>query len=251
MNWIDIVIIAILLIFIIIGCIKGFMFSILSLFGGTVNFFISILLCKPAMNLINAIFGLENALTSSFSASLTNMSFEFDTVLSSFESQSELSSHVSQTINNSSLSSFSKGILNNTVHITTDNVAGSDVTLNKIISSSFATFLTLIISFVIVFLLIYLILWLLSQISKKAKKVSGIRITDRIFGIIFGAIKGALVISVIFGILSFFNENGILSGLFVQIKESTIGNWIYTNIDAFVHKYIDLKEIAKNFIDGF
>ena len=202
MNWIDIVIIAVLLIFVIIGCVKGFMFSILSLFGGTVNFFIALLLCKPATTLINSVFGLESALSNTFSSNLTNMSTGFDIVLSSFGSQAELSTHVSETINNSSLSTFSKGILNNTVHITTDNVAGTNITLNNIISSSVATFLTIVITFVILFALIYLILWILSSISKKARQISGIKITDRIFGIIFGFIKGSLVIILIFGILS-------------------------------------------------
>jgi len=250
MNWVDIVIILILLIFIIIGCVKGFMFSILSIFGGTVNFIISLFLCKPCFNILNGWFGIENNLLNSISSKFTNMSTLFDIELSSFGSQAELSSHVKETINNSSLSGFTKGLLNNTVHITTENVEGTNVTLNNIISKSFATFITLIISFVIVFILIYLVLWILSLISKKAKENNGIRTTDRILGFIFGIVKGFLVIVVIFSILSLFNENGLLHDLFISIKSSTIGNWIYTNVDTFIHKYINFKDIAKSLIDS-
>jgi len=249
MNWIDIVIIAVLIIFVIVGCVKGFMFSVISLFGGTVNFIISLFLCTPMSNFLNKVFSLESSISSGFANNLSTMN-GFDVVLSEFKSQQELSSHVNETINNSSLSNFTKGLLNNTVHITTENVAGTEVTLNNIISASFATFLTLVISFTIVFVLIYLILWILSAISKKARQVSDIRLTDRIFGILFGFIKGALAIVLVFGILSFFNENGLLSDLFGYIKESTIGNWLYSTVDGFVTKYIDLKEIAKDIIES-
>ena len=249
MNWIDIIIIAILLIFIIIGSVKGFAFSILSLFGITVNFFISLFLTKPMSSLLNSLFNIELNLANTFSSNLTNLSSDFDIALSSFSSQAELSSHVNNTINNSSLGGFAKKILNSTVHITTENVQGSSVTLNDIISKSFATFLTLIISFIIVFILIYIILWILSTISKKANQINDVKITDRILGVVFGFIKGAFVIIFIFAILSLFNENGILSDIFIYIKESTIGNWVYTNVDTFIHKYIDFKEIAKEIID--
>jgi len=251
MNWIDIIIILVLLIFIIIGAVKGFAFSILSLFGSTVNFFIALFLTKPVSNLLNKLFNLELSLTNTFSTKLSNISSDFDISLSSFSSQEELSSHVNNTINNSSLSGFSKKILNSTVHITTENIEGSDITLNNIISKSVATFLTLIISFVIIFILIYLLLWILSTLSKKANKVDDIRLTDRILGVIFGFVKGSFIIIFIFSILSFFNENGILSDLFTYIKESTIGRWIYTNVDGFIHKYIDLKEIFKNIANRF
>lgn len=249
MNWVDFVILGILIIFICIGCFKGFVFSILSLFGTSVNFFISIWLCKPMTNLMNSIFNIETALSNSLSARFTNISNNFNTKLSLFESQTELSSHIKETINNSSLSGFEKKLYSSTIHITPENVSNSDVTLNNIISSSLSTFINIIISFIIVFLLIYLVLWILSLISKKANQISDIRLTDRILGVIFGFIKGSLIIVFVFAILSLFNENGLLSGLFEQIHNSQIGNWCYTNVKTFIDKYINFKEITKSIID--
>ena len=250
MNWIDVAIIAIVLIFVIIGCVKGFVFSILSIFSSTVNFFISLFLTKPVASLLNAMFGMESSLSGNFAAKLTAMNCGFDVELATFGSQAELSSHVSETINNSNLSGFSKGILNNTVHITTENVAGTTTTLNDIISKSFAAFLTLVVSFVIVFILIYLILWIISTISKKMHKNQDVRLVDRILGFVFGLTKGFLLIVFVFGILSLFNENGILAPVIDYIKASTIGGWLYGNVSTFVHKYIDLKEILKGIIDS-
>lgn len=248
MSWVDIVILAIVLIFIIIGCVKGFVFSILSIFSSTVNLFIALFLTTPVSRLLNSIFNLETSLSNHFANNLSSMK-GFDIELSSFGSQAELSSHVSETINNSSLSGFIKGLLNNTVHITTDNVQGTNVTLNNIISSSFATFLTLVISFVIIFALIYLILWIVSKISKKAHQIADIKLTDRILGIVFGFIKGFIVVVFIFAVLSLFNENGVLIDLFTEIKKSTIGGWLYEQVSTFMHKYVDFREIAKNIID--
>jgi len=249
MNWIDIVILLIFIIFIILGCFKGFAFSVISLFGSTVNFVISMFLCKPVSNLLNKIFNIENSIATSISNKLSNMSTAFDTQLSTFQNQTELSSHINETINNSSLNGFEKKILNSTITITPENVSNSDVTLNNIISSSTATFLNIIISFIITFILIYLILWLLSILSKKANQISDIRLTDRILVFVFLFIIASFIIVFICFILSLFNENGLLSSLFNQINNSIIGNWCYDTVNTFVTKYINIKDIIKTVID--
>lgn len=250
MNWVDFLIIIIVLIFIVVGCLKGFVFSILSLFGGTVNFTLSIVLCRPVSNLINNIFKLDSALVTSFSSKLSKLSSNFDISLSSFNSEADLNSYITNTINNSSLSSFSKKILNNSINITPEDIQNTDITLNNIISKSLATFISIIISFIIIFILIYLLLWLISFLSRKANQISDIKFTDRLLGTIFGFIRGTLIIVFMFIILSFFSETGLLSGLFNQIHQSPIGNWLYSNINNFTDKYINLKDIAKNIIDS-
>lgn len=250
MNWVDFLILGILIIFICIGCFKGFAFSILSLFGTSVNFFISLCLCKPFSNFLNSIFNLEGSLYNSFNSRFTQLSQNFNTPLSTFKSQTELSSHINETINNSSLSGFEKKLYTNTLNITPENVSNSETSLNNILSSSLATFFNIIICFIIVFILIYIILWTLSLISKKANQISDIRLTDRLLGVLFGFIKGSIIIAFTFVILSLFNENGLLSELFKQINNSQIGSWCYNNIKLFIDKYINLKEIAINLING-
>ena len=250
MTWIDILIILVLVIFIIVGCIKGFVFSIISLFGTTVNFFISMCLCKPMNNFLNSAFNLQEGLINKFASSLSSMSSGFDVKLSTFTSQSELSSHINETIYNSNLSNFSKKILDSSINLTPNTVAGSDLTLNNIISTSFASFLSIIISFVLIFILIYALLWVISFLSKKANEISDIRFTDRLLGTFFGFIRGFIVIVLVFAILSLFNENGLLSSLFNLIDNSTIANWLYEGVNSFMDKYINIKDIAKSVIDS-
>ena len=65
MNYIDIIIIAILLIFIIVGVCRGFIFSLLSVFGGIINIYLATLLTKPMTSLTSTI-GLNSAITNAY-----------------------------------------------------------------------------------------------------------------------------------------------------------------------------------------
>ena len=242
MNWIDVGIIIIMLIFVVVGIWKGFVFSILSLFSSTVNFFISLLLVRPTTNLLNNWFGFEKALTNGFASKLSSMSTKFNTNMVGM-SKDEISNHISSALSESKFPF--KNLFQNMLNVTPEKIEGkTSCSLNDILSKSLGTFFSLIITFIILFILIYLILFIIGKISKKAQEVNSIRSIDRMLGFIFGIAKGAIVICVIFAILSFFNEGGILSGLFDYIHTSKLGNWIYTNVNYFVDKYANLKDIA-------
>jgi len=243
MNWIDIIILVILLIFITIGFWKGFAFSIISLFGSFINTIISIFLTKPVNTLLNNWFNLENSLTKSFSSKISSMHNGFNTNLVGMNNK-EIKTHISTTLSESDFP-LSK-LFNRLININSDSILKKEnLTLNDILSKSLGSFFSLIISFVIIFILIYLVLFLLTIITKKVKEVEGIRITDRILGVIFGAIKGALLICFIICIISLFNENGLLKTVITTIKNSTIGGFAYTHINTFTDKYITLDYIVK------
>lgn len=242
MNWIDIIILLILVFFVGWGFYKGLIFSVLSLFGNFVNFIISLALTRPVASLLNSWFHLEGALTNGFASHLTKMSAGFNTNIVGMTT-SEIRSHVASTLTESKFPM--KNLFKTMLRIDGDSIINkTSLSLNDILSKSFAQFFTLIISFVIVFVLIWLVLFLISLISKQAKKVDGIRITDRILGLVFGIIKGSFVICVVFAILAFFNENGVLAPLFDYIKESTLGNFFYSNVNYLVDKYINFKTVV-------
>lgn len=243
MNWIDVGIILIVLVFILIGLWKGFVFSILSLFSSTVNFFISLVLVRPTTNLLNNWFGFEGALTNGFASKLTSMHAGFNTNMVGM-TKDEIASHITTTFAESRFPF--KGLFQSMLKITPEKIEGkTSCTLNDILSKSLGSFFSLIITFVVIFALIYLILFIIGRISKKAHEVNGIRAVDRILGFVFGAIKGIIVICLIFGIISLFSEDGALSGLFDYIHASKIGNWVYSNINYFVDKYVNFKAIAE------
>lgn len=242
MNWIDIIIIAIMLVFIAIGFWKGFIFSILSIFSAFINFVISILLTRPVTNLFNSWFGLEGALTKGFEGKLTSMHDGFNLNMVGM-TDSQISTHISTTLEESNFPL--KNMFEKLLTVNSEKIADqTSITLNDILSNSLGSFFSLIISFVIIFIIIYLILFLISKISKKAKEIDGIRITDRILGVVFGIVKGALVVIGLFAILSFFKEDGALEPVFKYISNSEMSSWIYSNINTLVDKYITLDNIT-------
>lgn len=243
MNWIDAILLVILIVFVSIGFWKGFIFSILSMFSAFINFVLAIFLTRPVTNLLNSWFGLEGGLTNAFSNKITSMGEGFSTNLVGM-TDSEISTHVSSTLKESNfpMQNLFKSMLN----IKADQIADkTSLTLNDILSKSLGSFFSLIISFVIVFLLIYLVLWIISLISKKAKEVDGIRIVDRLLGVVFGLVKGALTIAFVFAILSFFSEDGVLEPVFNYINNSAIGSWAYQNINTLVDKYLNFDTLSK------
>lgn len=243
MNWIDVAIIVILLIFIGVGFWKGFIFSILSMFGTFINFVISIILTKPTSLLLNNWFHLETAIENKLTKSIAGMNEGFNTNLIGM-SKSEISKHVSTTLENSDFPL--NNLFDKLININPDKVSHkSELTLNHILSDSLSKFFTLIISFAIIFALIYLILFIITIVTKKIKEIESIRITDRILGVLFGAIKGAITIIFIIGFIALFKEDGIFDSVVLYIKDSTIGGFAYSHINTFVDKYITLENVVK------
>lgn len=243
MNWIDIIILIILIIFIGVGFWKGFIFSVLSLFGTFINSIISLILTKPTSILLNKWFNLEKSITNNLSSKIIKMHEGFSTNLIGM-SDKEINKHVSTTLNKSDFP-LNK-LFDKLINIKSENISHkTELTLENILSESLGQFFTLIISFVIIFILIYLILFILTLITKKIKEVETVRITDRILGVLFGAIRGAITIMFIIAFISFFKENGVLSSVISYIKDSTIGGFTYEHVNTFVDKYITLENVVK------
>lgn len=244
MNVVDIIILVIMLIFIVMGTYKGFIFSFVSVFSGTINFFLATLICGPFSKLFNSITGIQGAISNSYTAKFTALSSGFDANLVGL-SQESITATVADTINGSSLSNFSKWLYKSVLKITPEQIAGKEfVSINSILSTSLGKFFTTIISFIICFALIYLILWIISLIGKKVQSSDGgIKTADRVFGFIFGVIKGLLCVCSIFAFLSFFSETGLLASLFNYIKTSKIGAPLYNYVNNIMDTYFNIPQI--------
>lgn len=242
MNWIDIVIIVIMLIFIIIGVCKGFMFSVLSLFSGMVSVFLSILLTKP-MTMLLSLTGVQNSISTGYVTKFAGLS-SFQTNLVDIANPTEFAKNA---VSSSNLSGFSKTVTNWFLNISPSQLEGKgSITLSEILSKAYAGFWCTLIAFAISFALIWLVLWILSRIAKKTKENKVVNKTDRFLGFIFGIVRGALVISVIFAVLSFFNRTGVFAPLFNYIEQSKIGSWLFNFVDHFMKTYINIDGIVKS-----
>lgn len=242
MNWFDAGIIVVLLIFMAFGIKKGFMFSVIDLFGVFINFVISLFLCKPIRGLFN-VMGMENAMAGGFLSKYSSYGADFTTNLKTYDGN--LTDFVNEAFKNSPLNGFMKklfnGTINNDLAAKIEASSNETVSLADIMSKSVAQFITVIISFVVAFLLIYAVLLLLRLLSKKLQQSTAVNVFDKIFGACFGLVKGFMFITMIFVVLSFFSDNGILSTVIDYINKSAIGGWLRTSVNTFMLEYVNIK----------
>lgn len=242
MNWLDVALIIILVLFVAIGFWKGFMFSILSLFSSFINFMIALFLTKPTVTLFNNWFKLDSALTKGFAKKISGMHEGFNTNLVGM-SNADIKSHISTTLKEGEFPL--PKIFNSMLKVNSEKIGNkTSLTLTDILSKSLGTFFSLVITFVILFILIYIILFILSKLSKKAHESEGVRTIDRILGVVFGIAKYAVTIVFLFAILSLFKEGGVLKPVFEYIGKSEISKFVYSNVNHFVDKYITLSNVV-------
>jgi uncharacterized membrane protein required for colicin V production len=245
MNWFDAILIAIILIFMAFGIKKGFMFSVIDLFGVFVNFVIALFLCQPMHNLLKFM-GMESAISNGLHSRYAALGNSFTTDLIAYKDNGNVTDFVNDAFNNCSLGSFGKklfnGTINNNLSTKLQNSTASSVTLADIMSKSLAQFITVITAFIISFALIYVVLLLLRVISKALQKSNFIKVFDKIFGACFGIVKGLMFWVIVFAVLSFFSDNGILSTMLHYINQSAIGSWLRTSVNNFMIEYIDIKQ---------
>lgn len=246
MNWVDAIIIVVLLIFMAFGIKKGFMFSVIDMFGFFVNFVIALFLTGPIRSLLG-LMGMESGIASGLKSHYSQVGAGFNTNLIGYGGN--VTDFVNEEFRNSSMSGFGKklfnGIINNRLpdKLADAQAAGrTEVTLSGIISKSIAQFITVITAFIIAFLLIYGALLLLKLITKQIQKASFANVFDKIFGGAFGLVKGFMFLVIIFAILSLFSDNGLLEPVITYIRQSAIGGWLRENVNTFMVKYVDIKQ---------
>ena len=245
MNWFDAIIIVILLIFMAFGIKKGFMFSIIDMFGFFVNFVISLFLSKPMHGLLGFM-GMERSIASGLFAKYSTFN-GFTTDLIEYQQvNGNVTDYVNETINNSPLNGFEKKLFNGTInHNLADKLAASSnstVSLADIMSKALAQFITVITAFIISFILIYVVLLVLRIVSKKLKESNFVNVFDKIFGAGFGIVRGFMFLVLIFAVLSFFSDNGILGTVINYINQSAIGGWLRRSVNTFMIQYVDIKQ---------
>ena len=246
MNWVDAIIIVVLLIFMAFGIKKGFMFSVIDMFGFFVNFVIAVFLTGPIRSLLG-VMGMESGIAGSLYGHYANVGSGFTTNLIGYGDN--VVDFVNQEFNNSSMSGFGKKLFNGAINnnlpqkLQAAQEAGrTEVTLAGTISNSLAQFITVVTAFVIAFAAIYGILLLLKLICKQIQKSSAANVFDKIFGGAFGLLRGFMFFVIIFAILSFFSDHGLLEPVITYIRQSAIGGWLRDNVNTFMVKYIDIKQ---------
>lgn len=254
MNWFDLIIIVVVLIFMIFSIKKGFLLSVLDIFSFFVNAVISLFLAKPMRGLLN-LFGMENGIANSLYNRYASFGSDFTCDLIEYSKNGNITSFVNDAINTSPLGSFAKKLFNGTINNNlSDKLANSTnetVSLADIMSKSLAQFITVVSAFVICFILIYIILLIIKLITKKLTQSKFVNTFDKLFGACFGFIKGFLFWVAIFVVLSFFSDNGILGSVIGYINQSAIGGWLRSNVNTFMLEYVNIKQFIIDILNKF
>lgn len=227
------------------GIKKGFMFSVIDMFGFLVNFVIALFLTGPIRSLLG-LMGMETGISANLYGHYSQVGAGFTENLIG---KPDVSEFVTNEFNNSSMGGFGKklfnGIINNNLEskLAAAQAAGkTEVTLARTISDSISQFITVVTSFIIAFALIYGTLLLLKLLCKQIQKSKFANVFDKIFGGAFGLVKGFMLLVGIFAILSFFSDNGLLEPVITYINKSAIGGWLRLNVNNFMVQYVNIKQ---------
>lgn len=179
MPWIDIVICAILLIFALIGCFRGFLKTLIGFCGTLVTFIAAIFLAKLIGGALESWFGLNSGLAN----------WLFPTV------QDECADGVVSGV----LLIFAQ-ILMKGYDLSDPSVVGSSEFQNAF-AGELGNILGMVITVVVLFVLLRILVFILSKIFEKITSNKTIGRVDKYLGFLVGLLKGALSVFMVLGLI--------------------------------------------------
>lgn len=232
---IDIVFVALVIILAIVGLVRGFAQSALSLIGSFVSIVLAILVAKPFAALINAIFGANNF----FGEKIAEMFYGFNDAFGAVQAGG-----LSATEAYNAASSAKGGIFDFLYkYIFADNGVAAGGTLGGSIGDVLGPLATIVLAAIIAFILIRIIVAILSSLMKRLTQFSIIGGIDKVLGFVFGAAKGLLITAVICVAMSALTIVFPSIGNSVQpvINETKIVKIVYNKTDELTRDYLGNK----------
>lgn len=222
MAVIDIIILCVLVIFGIIGMIKGFLNTIISLFGNLASLAVAVLCAKPVSGFLNKIFNIVGGIGGSIANSLA------PTITPFASGATELTGEGLKTYLANDGLSFQERLFS--LFIEDAKTFTTDAEVVQYIGERIAGVIALLIAVVVMFIIIRIAILLLAKLFDAITKNRAIGGLDRAMGMLFGLIKGALLVSVVLGVF-YLIANSTVDG---WIQNSTITKWVYQYISSFV-----------------
>ena len=247
---IDIVLVALIVIFAIIGLIRGFFKTFLSFFGTIVSLVISILLAKTVANallqigFIQKMFGGDGIVAGWISKGLNKMSAELFGTVFTAQNSTELAADLTA----AGIPAFLAKILAGPVSKL--NFAGQGLTLAQILSPVLANIVWLIIITLLLFTILKIILALLNKLFNfltKSKAISGL---NRLFGFIVGALKGGVIVGFILLVSALLSSAKFMAPYNEALNNTVIAKPFNSIVYEYVGKNIDLDKILGDLFPG-
>lgn len=226
---IDYVVIAILGIFAIIGFVKGFLNTLVSLFGNLASLAIAIILAKSVANFLNNTFTLVEKLGNWILTGIVHLLPEF------IPSESMTGQQIIDSLG-------AHGLLGKIIGLFVDSsVTYVDLEhLESTLSVSLGNAVLIVFTVIALFILIRIALALLSKLFDAITKNRALSGLDRIMGFVFGLAKGILFVGVILGALYVLNVLPFIGSWFNGlVEESVVVKWMYEYLRQFFNWVID------------
>ena len=241
---IDIVVVALIAIMAIIGLVRGFAQSALSLIGSFVSIVLAVLIAKPFGALINAIFGANKF----FSEKIAEVFFGFSDVFST-----PLGADMTAAEAQSAASTAKGGIFDFLYkYIFAEHGVAAGSTLGGAIGDVVGPLATIVLAAIIAFILIRIIVAILSGFMKRLTEFRIIGGIDKVLGFIFGAAKAVVFVVFVSAMMSaltvvFPSINNVIRPI---LDDTKITKVVYEKTDELTRDYLGnkLKDLANSIL---
>jgi len=211
----DGIVVAIFLIFIMVGVSKGFIKSILSFFGSLVALIVAFIFCKQFAGILDDKFDLLAKLSKVVENILDNNS-KFAIELSAGAIQESLEA--------ANVPGFMVSLIME-LPVVVNNTYPEGTTVASLVSPVIANYLLILISFLALFIIFKIVLLVLKLFADSIKKIKIIDIVDKLLGMVVGVVEGAIVVYIGLTVISFFPS--VMSKPMEGINNSTIAKYLY------------------------
>lgn len=231
---IDIVILACLGIFTLVGIKKGFLHSLISLFSWTFCLLVAFLTAKYVAGWINGIFNFSGMLGDKISGALVDSNNFFAQAINTYATKEDLINAIPSNTN---------GLLKQLIKIVFTNSAvdmSSTNSIGSITGESLGQIIVIVITGILIFIILKIAVMLLNKLFKKIAETKVLGTLNKILGGILGFVK---VVFVVIGL------NLVVVGLsLIPAVDKTVTTLVNENtyVEKFVYSKTD--ELFSNYI---
>lgn len=232
MSVVDIIVIVVLAIFAIIGFVKGFLNTLLSLFGNLASLAIAIVIVEPCTKFLNNIFGIVNWLGGLIVNGLTSAGI----LPISMEGASWTGQQVVDHLNGQG------GLIEKLVTLFIDKEAlyysgetaiEGATELTSFLSDKMGNFAAMIFTVIIMFILIRVGILILSKIFDAITKKRALSGLDRLLGATIGLLKGGVIVFAVLSVM--YALAPIIPIINDWISTAPFTQWIYGYVSELIN----------------
>lgn len=243
---IDVTIIALVVLFALIGLHKGFFKSVISMISTLVVIVISFFLAGPFARLINKLYDFTGLIAEKLCSAIASMGAFYSKPIPEGVSGAEIVESIPASTN---------GFLKKLMSYVLKPLSANDIqgeTVANIVSGAFASIIMTIIAGIILFIAIKIIISLASRLFDNITRNKVFGSVNKILGLVFGAIKGFLIVVVFSVVLTLLTVVPLVNRKLSPIIQdhTKIARPIYNYTDEFMEKRIVDGKIVQKWIDN-